>query len=166
MKAAWTAGRACSAFSASSPNRRRGGGNVEIAPKCDFQGRWEGRENLKLVFLAFHGTSFPRSPTWNIGRAPTVDAVTGRAVLPTPNSEQPAFHQIRNRPMGDCVRVRNYFGRYPSPLHRCTQNHLSRNVSAVCRKLENCDGPHLLAPIEAPSWEGLGDRGAGWRRIR
>ena len=89
MKEAWTAGRACSELSASSPNRRRDGGNVEIAPKRDFQGRWEGRENLKLVFLAFHGASFPRSPTWTIGRAPTVDAVTGRAVLPTPNSEEP-----------------------------------------------------------------------------
>ena len=42
-------------------HRRRGGGNVEIAPYCDFQGRWEGSENLPLVFLAFHGPPFPRS---------------------------------------------------------------------------------------------------------
>ena len=42
-------------------HRRRGGGNVEIAPYCDFQGRWDGSENLPLVFLAFHGPPFPRS---------------------------------------------------------------------------------------------------------
>jgi len=38
----------------------RGGWNVEIGPLGDFQGRWEESENLVLVFLAFHGLSFPR----------------------------------------------------------------------------------------------------------
>ena len=32
---------------------------MEIAPFCDFQGRWEESENLPLVFLAFHGPPFP-----------------------------------------------------------------------------------------------------------
>ena len=78
---------------------------MEIAPKRDFQGRWEGRENLKLVFLAFHGASFPRSPAWTIGRAPTVDAVTGRAVLPTPNSEEPFFSMFARQATGDTLRL-------------------------------------------------------------
>ncbi len=40
--------------------RRRGGGNMEIEPYGDFQGRWEESENQPLVFLAFHGPPFPR----------------------------------------------------------------------------------------------------------
>ena len=46
----------------SKGDRRRACATVGIA--CDFQGRWEGGENLLLVFPAFYGPSFAqrRSP--------------------------------------------------------------------------------------------------------
>ena len=69
--------------------RRRGGGNVEIAPYGDFQGRWEESEIQPLVFLAFHGPPFPRpSSRPKYACSPRAGELE-LALLPTSNSEEP-----------------------------------------------------------------------------